>query len=627
LPRELGQATEIWPLLRLWNDPPAQHRLLHHDLPYDLLRQADRLLPQDAVVLLVTPGHDVRHLDYTTYHRVLYHLAPRSVWWLSPAPPDGTWESRWWHPAPATADSLCAYAREKSATAVVFFDLPVPTPEVSSRCAAGNLVPLPGGTLLALETSAILPSADAVKALPAPWWPLRLVLALATIVLIGAGLLVALRRVGFIPSALEVPALAWALGVGFLSLALALGASFRTTWSTLMVFLTLLAVAPVPWLLPHVRGAWRWVTMPRLGLSLVELFLLIALLLQWCIVTIHAVGRPLAVWDSWVIWGMKARIIFQAGGLHPAIYADPSRAVTHLDYPLLFPLAGAWIYGWLGVADDRLFGVISSGFYLALISACYAALRRWGVRRAATLAAILAATTGNHLATLAGNAYADLPLAFYAALAAIYLVDALRDRRGVAVVAVLAATFLPWTKREGLVLLLALAVATWWIGTRLSRGRQGAGLAAGMTLGALVVALPWSLFLAIQGITNTDFGPVTLPILLDNLDRLPTIARMTLSGLLDFRWNLLWPLVLVVALASPRHTPHPSNLLPLAAVIYLIVMSLTYVFSAFVPYQAHIASSAYRLAGHVTALLALWLATRSRSPEPAPPVTPYPGSG
>ena len=114
----------VFPLLRFWNQPDAQYRILLGDVPYDLLRDADAALPRDASVLLVTRGRDVRRLEYTFFHRALYFLAPRSVWWLAPAPADGTWESRWWISAPLTASAVQAVARQRQATHILVFQPP-----------------------------------------------------------------------------------------------------------------------------------------------------------------------------------------------------------------------------------------------------------------------------------------------------------------------------------------------------------------------------------------------------------------------------------------------------------------------------------------------------------------------
>ena len=114
----------VLPLLRLWNQPDAQYRVVLGEVPFDLLQAADALLPRDAGVLLVTPGRDVRRLEYTLFHRALYFLAPRSVWWLAPAPADGTWESRWWISAPLTASAVQAVARQRQATHILVFQPP-----------------------------------------------------------------------------------------------------------------------------------------------------------------------------------------------------------------------------------------------------------------------------------------------------------------------------------------------------------------------------------------------------------------------------------------------------------------------------------------------------------------------
>ena len=76
------------PIVRLWADADAQHRLQYADVSYDLLRAVEAAVPADATVLLVTSGDDVRGHEYRTFHRALYVLAPRPVWWRSSRGPD-----------------------------------------------------------------------------------------------------------------------------------------------------------------------------------------------------------------------------------------------------------------------------------------------------------------------------------------------------------------------------------------------------------------------------------------------------------------------------------------------------------------------------------------------------------
>ena len=111
----------------------------------------------------------------------------------------------------------------------------------------------------------------------------------------------------------------------------------------------------------------------------------VAVRLLWLLIGVHvacvamiAMGRPLQAWDSWVNWGSKARVMFIEGGLTPAVYVDPSRAVTLPDYPLFLPLLEAWIYRWIRAPDDRLVGIVAVFFYLTLIALCYSTVRRWG---------------------------------------------------------------------------------------------------------------------------------------------------------------------------------------------------------------------------------------------------------
>src|SRR5262249_47864912 len=189
-----------------------------------------------------------------------------------------------------------------------------------------------------------------------------------------------------------------------------------------------------------------------------------------------ALGEPLAFWDSWVNWSMKARTIFMEGHLTPTVYADPSRAVTLQDYPLLVPQVEAWIYGWLGALDDRLVGIASVLFYLALLAVCYGAARARGAGPTTALAVAAVAGTIGELAVLAGIVFAEMPLVLFTAIAGFYLLRWLDGAPpGALAVAAVGAGLMAWTKREGLVILAVLILAT----LLTSRGRRRAWLGVG----------------------------------------------------------------------------------------------------------------------------------------------------
>ena len=155
---------------------------------------------------------------------------------------------------------------------------------------------------------------------------------------------------------------------------------------------------------------------------------------------------------------MKARLIWQADAIPTGVYADPTRAVTLLTYPLLVPLLEAWLFTWVGAPDDRLAGlIVGLGGYAALLGLTVWVLKDRGASALVALlgAAYLASMWA--LSGLAGLVFADIPLAVFALLAATSLVRWLEAGQTTSlVVAALAGGALAWTKREGVVLLVLL---------------------------------------------------------------------------------------------------------------------------------------------------------------------------
>ena len=662
LPGQLASFLNSLPVVRLWAEPDEQYRLQLGEVPYDLLRAADAILPRDAPVLLITPGRDVRHLDYTTFHRALYFLSPRTVWWLAPAPPDGTWESRWWISAPLTPESIRSVAAEKEVACLLVTD-------PSLAIVAGQIVASwEAGYLLQVRETTVCNSPAAAqpisRAYAGPLWPVQILFAIALIGLIGNGVLEAVGLIGHRVRGTEAAALAGAFGVGLLSVLMlwlnALGASLRGQLIVLTILPAGVAILSLILIRSNLGGASEieretpFHVQFRKPIFPVSSALLAFLVLQIALVTVSALGRPLYIWDSWVNWGMKARTIFLEDHISPAVYADPSRAVTLQDYPLLMPLAEAWIYGWLGAPDDRFAGVPSILLYLALAGVCYSALRRRGVSRTFALLPTVALVSITHVAGSAGLVFPDLPLAAFATIGAVYLIEWLEGGApGLLALAALGAGLMPWTKREGLVLLFALSLSTLII----RRGDRRAWLGVWtLVLAAALLAGPWWAFVAWNNISNDAFLPLTVTTLLSNSGRLPVIAWGFLSNLSSPTWNFVWPMAALLAtvgavshwrsqsrgsrsrrtharIADSNRSARTTNVVVTAAgpttglattmstghlllatpIICLCLMAFGYVFSAYVPYQQHIASSVNRLAVHVAPMVVLWIAYHRQS--------------
>ncbi|HYY89120.1 MAG TPA: hypothetical protein VFA49_10020 [Chloroflexota bacterium] len=609
-----------WPLLRLWSQPIEQARLAAGPELVDVFFAADLRLPADARVALLTTGQDVDGREYVTYHRALYYLSPRSVWWLVEAPPvESERRPRWYTEVPRDDDAaVVARARRLGAQWLLGFGVErEPAPGTGSGAGAVRLENGPGaptrGAPTAAEGAAVSDnsleaSRDAVSGVAAstvedsttaastvrpsttiapstvesstdlgsgwlvwlgdgaapatpeprpelfagPAWPIALLGAVA--VLFGLGWLGvgAVQRLGLDVGLVEGLALAWVLGSVGVSLVLLLGCAFGLGLRGTSLATAVLGVCGAAYLRRAALVAvWRGLSaasnkvalQSRPGATLADgaravpagltggmadspsanvagspsahaaswrsgksagslsgsaagsssgisagwrtdgsatgllgrlaaVVLVAGLGLVVVYVGLLADGRPLQVWDSWVTWGMKARLIWQTDTVPPGVYADPTRAVTLLNYPLLLPLLEAWLYAWVEAPDDRLAGLAVVSSYAALLGMAFAAVRNRG---ASVIGGLLAATYLASiwaLAGLAGLAFADVPLALFGLVAGVYLVRWLEGGSpGALCLAAVAAGALGWTKREGLVLLVLFVLAS-----LLVRRRRGAEL-------------------------------------------------------------------------------------------------------------------------------------------------------
>src|SRR5262249_46219785 len=152
---------------------------------------------------------------------------------------------------------------------------------------------------------------------------------------------------------------------------------------------------------------------------------------------------------------------------------NPGTFWTHVEYPLLLPLAEAWVYAWVGGWDERLVAVTSVLFYAAGVGILWGAGSRlsresWvGPVAAVLLACIPKLTLG--FGGVAGG-WADFPISVFYLAAAVYLEDALESGRVTpyALVGVLLMC-LAWLKTEGAILCACVSLVAAIGGWRRSR--------------------------------------------------------------------------------------------------------------------------------------------------------------
>ena len=622
VPSQFGDASDAAEVARSWDRPDEQYRAILGDVPYDLLRLADAALPRDAVVLLVTPGSNVRHREYTMFHRALYFLAPRPVHWITPAPGDGTWEARWWRTAPTTAASICAEARRTGATHILLLDLGAPTPPCPE--AAWDIRPLPGGTLVALQLPAAGATAESAGSGLTPAWPLQLALALAVPLLLGGALVAAFLWWDPRLTGVHRLVLAWIFGTGAVTLLeFGLGALGVPREMRMAALLALAVVAGVvAWQATGRRRAPALPHRARLrSIGPVTGALLVVIGAQVALVALLALGRPLSIWDGWAVWGMKARAIFLDGGVTETIYADPTRASTLLDYPLHVPLLESWVYTWLGTPDDRLVGVIGTATFASLLGFCYAAMRRWGATLAASLAVAAVIGAIPFVWRIAAGGFADVAVALLLTVAAVHLVAWLEDgARGDLLIAVAAAGLLGWTKKEGLVLWIVLIIVVGLVavvGRDDGLRRRARRAVPALLLGGIVLSGGWWLFVIVNGVEDVTYGPL-LPAIVESAGRIPTILSMLAAMLVWREWSYVWVVAAVlaaIALVQFVRSSRPRgvsamSVLPATAALSLVALSAAFIATTFEPYTAQIESAGYRLALQVLPITVLWIGRR-----------------
>jgi len=253
--------------------------------------------------------------------------------------------------------------------------------------------------------------------------------------------------------------------------------------------------------------------------------------------------RPLLEWDGWAIWAMKARALYDFGGVAHGVFT--TQPYGPLQHPLLLPALEATGFRSMGAFDGTLVHV-----QLALLGFGFAAglwtLLRERVPAALAGASILAIVAADStLRQLAAN-LADIPLAFLVALGVVALARALLDENAgllpFAAVMLGAATL---TKPEGLLFAAAALVPF----VLIARSRASLLTAVAVVL----ILLPWRIYTAVHGLKNPEYslGDALNPsYLADRSERVRPAFEGVWHQVWSSGWSWLVPLALVAFAAA-----------------------------------------------------------------------------
>lgn len=427
-----------------------------------------------------------------------------------------------------------------------------------------------------------------------------------TLLVGGGGVALLILRTSPRINLAECACLAWLFGVGVVSLLLWLGGTFLSGAALQsLVALACVVLGFFGWRATQKANARFALSRPN---SRLEWILAAALLLELLIIFVVCLKHTLG-WDGLLNWELKARYAFLDSGILPqSYYSSPGRAFSHPEYPLAIPFAELWLYLWMGEPHQFWVKTLFPLFYIAgalLIALFISRLtgRRWLGLLVALLLPFVPFVTAGPGGVIVG--YVDIPLSVYYVTALGYLLCSLECNLPYSFTAYAASlTLIPWIKTEGLVLWSLLALMGLMVGFRQRR-----------LLAFLIAAIPglflimgWRAYLKLMHLVPPpDFSHPTFDLLRNNLGRVTTIGRIAITELTDTSlWSIFWLLALVAMVYLIAARKLALLLLTIAVLGPVIIYPLTYIFSAWPSYTAHMTSSLPRL--FLQVMPAAWLA-------------------
>ncbi len=417
--------------------------------------------------------------------------------------------------------------------------------------------------------------------------PLKLIFALIIISLSGHLLLVLIDRRRELDMGLSIRlSLSFMLGLGLIAIQ--------------MFFYSLVGIAysvpaiSLPWIAAYVfqylysrgkRPPHRFRTnegatcnpLARLSLGFLGWLSIVIIASQVLFAFFSALLMPLRGWDAWAIWFMKARVFFLEGGVASDFLGNTSYGNIHLDYPLLLPLVGSWIYIVLGSAHEIMVKALFPIQFVCMLAVfCFIVARKAPWSSALLFTALLSLTP--LVMTQAGGipipigglkdgdyvGYADITIALFFMSAAGFIYLYMTERKApYLLISALFLGFGAWTKNEGLTFaILGMAIMALYL--LLERSKTEArepqspnpGYLIAFFLIPIAIITPWMLFKANLGLSSEYTGAISFKIVINNLYRLPNILKTFLwAFFLNYELvSLTWYAYIISSILSFRQS-------------------------------------------------------------------------
>lgn len=210
-------------------------------------------------------------------------------------------------------------------------------------------------------------------------------------------------------------------------------------------------------------------------------------------VCIVAAAFPFLDWDSYLIWGLKGKILAAEPLSEPTRITDPAYRYCQPGYPQLFPFMLAGVRAATGAAEDAWIALAGPFFYVTAGALMYGLVRaRLSRLRAVLLVSAFMIVPSYVRWAATNNAEAAFVLMYAASVG--YLVRWLEDgARGDLAMAVAFTVFLTHTKNEGLPLAVLNLAAALFVAVR-PAGRARLKGCAVFAAAWIALCLPWWLW-------------------------------------------------------------------------------------------------------------------------------------
>ena len=331
-------------------------------------------------------------------------------------------------------------------------------------------------------------------------------------------------------------------------------------------------------------------------------------------------------WDFWAIWGLKAKVFLEVGGIDWRFLESSWNTFAHPDYPLLVTLnfdfvtlvSGGWSDHWLGP------------LFVAWAVALLLIVRALAVRETSPFFASLLTLSLTSLAVSRYVGLAEGALIAFGGAGVLFVRTALRDGDPVAWRhGALMLGFAANCKNEGMALLVAVTIAvgvvSWFGGGVVSCQNEGTALprnrAATRLLNlwpAYALAAPWLLLRATHALPTDIVGGSAISRLMARLPYAHQILGYLAAQLFEpWFWIAILAGLLIAPAAARRREPFVILVTAIQFAFYVVAYLST-------PHNLrwHVLTSWSRLTGQIavpiTFVVFLMLANSLRDGQDAP---------